>query len=189
MFVDRSDPAGLIKIPSCVSCNHGSSKFDEQFKWQVSLLIQADTEQKKKFWQSARKTLNHDKNFAKKTNLLIQAQTAPLVILPGIIGHPVSLPSEPVHVVVTKIIRGLYWLVTQKNSPPDFKIDIRLISQDTAPDAYKQMLNKFGSTIQRGNGQFEAIYALIEDCEGASIWLLRFYGRDCFFVISSPKNR
>ena len=39
IFIDKMDASGLIKIPCCTHCNNGTSKYDEQFKYLLSMQL------------------------------------------------------------------------------------------------------------------------------------------------------
>jgi len=188
VFIDRNDKRGLIKVPSCDGCNNKTSAQDEKFKYQLSLLLGLDTDQKKQFWNSCRKTLKSKPVWREA----VLKNTSSLLMPYGKgHGHPVKMDVLPVRTVVTKIIRGLHWYLTGEIIPPDVKPSIRILEQGCSLDGnLLAMFNKFGKSIQKCENQFEAIYALAEDCKYGSAWLLRFYGQDCFlaFLRSSKKE-
>jgi len=49
-----------------------------------------------------------------------------------------------------------------------------------------EILKRYGKSIQKCGIQFEAIYGVAEEEQYASMWLLRFYGEDCFIAFVEP---
>jgi hypothetical protein len=147
VFVDKNDKHGLITVPSCSSCNGGTSEQDERFKFQLSIQLGVDTPQKKAFWDSCRESLHHKSSW--RNNVI--ANTSPLLMPYGQgYGHPVALDVHPMQTVIIKIIRGLHWKVTGEVLPPTVETSINILQQGYSLDGeLLAMFNKFGKSIQK----------------------------------------
>lgn len=188
IFVDRNDPHGLIKVPSCKNCNAGTSALDEQFKYQLSIYLGANTECQKALWQSARKTLNHPPNHNRRKAIIDNISTLLTHYRYGM-GYLTMLDIAPIKTVAIKIVRGLHWYTTYEVLPPDVDLDIGLIEQGESIDKdTKIVFDKFGKSIQKCGDQFEAVYAIANDVKSASMWLLKFYGEDCLLCFIRPNQ-
>lgn len=178
-------PDNLITVPSCKDCNYGTHTADEEFKCILSLRLGTGTPQKKELFDSTRKTLN------KKPRLRNgYINNASSLVLPygnraNLFGHLMRVNGMPVRKIVTKIIKGLHWYVTKEMIPSNNQPDIYTIRQGFSVDStIMSIFNKYGKSIKKGN-QFETIYCVAEN---KTLWLIRFYGEDCFVCSSiSPQ--
>jgi hypothetical protein len=177
----------LITVPSCEECNSRTSEFDEKFKVQLSIWLGIDTRDKEILWNKVRRTLKQKKGWR---NEIIENTSYPLLVpyAKGY-GHQVRLDANILKTASRKILRGLHWHVTQEILPPDMQPEIILAEQGKKFDQhYQDTFTKYGKTIIKCGGQFEAIHAIPEDVYHASIWLLRFYGDDFLLAFLMPKE-
>lgn len=175
----------MITVPACAECNEGTSTLDEEFKAQLGLYLGRNNPT---FWQSALKTILHPHK--KKLKDKITDNLSPILspMGNGAWGHLVKVDAKPIMTVARKAVRGLFWHKTGKYMPPDADLDVSMIRQgDQLMPEVQWMLDKFGQTFKQGS-EFEARFALAEDKEYASVWLLKFYGEDCILVIVTPKE-
>ena len=174
----------MITVPSCQQCNFGTNKLDEEFKTQLSVMLGNETPLTSEFWTSAANTRKKSRHLHRKINELI----SPILVRTPIgYQHPVGLNRDTLDAVVGKIVRGLHWSITNQVISSDVLPEIFPLNNfERPPPNIMALLRKFGSSIQKCGKQFEVIYAYTDEPSPGSIWLLRFYERDCFWVALRP---
>lgn len=187
VFFDREDRDGLITVPSCYSCNNGTSGQDEIFKCFLStILLGVDTPQKRELFKSCKKTFDKKPNW--RANII--KSVSPLLVLYGQgYGHPVYVDMEPIERVIVKIIRGLYWKVTGMVADSGASVTIKYIEQGRSLDGeLLHMFQTFGKCIQKCKNQFEAIFVIENMSSSSSAWLIRFYSQDFCLVFLKEQS-
>ncbi|MGH1375269.1 MAG: hypothetical protein ACRBCK_02880 [Alphaproteobacteria bacterium] len=179
-----------IKVPACKECNQGTSSADEQFKYLLAMYLGVD-EKSFGLWNSAIRTLNRKKDVRAKiitntSNILVPHHK-------GGYGYQVDIGNVDKHhlkkfiQVCKKIVRGLHWYITYEVLPCDTEVIVKVLDQgDAVPDEWNEVLHKFGREIYKAEGNFIVRYAIVEDQENASLWVIRFYGQDLFWSIVKP---
>ena len=180
LFLEASDQNGLITVPSCAKCNQESSRLDEEFKTQLSVMLARETNATKEFWNSAARTRLKTKKLHDK----IDTSISPILQrTPEGYRRGVELDRTAMDQAIKKIIRGLHWHVTGQIIHADSKIEINPLQRWESPPAeFLELLKEFGQRLIRGSTQFEATCAITTDEEPASIWFLAFHGISCFWV-------
>jgi hypothetical protein len=174
----------MITVPSCQQCNRGTNKLDEEFKTQLSVMLGNKTPLTKEFWTRAATTRRKSRHLHRK----IDEQISPILVRTPIgYQHPVGLNRDTIDTVVGKIVRGLHWSITKQVFSSDVLPEIFPLSNfESPPPNIMALLREFGHSIQKCGKQFEVIYAYTDGTSPSSIWLLRFYEHDCFWVALRP---
>jgi hypothetical protein len=184
VFVDLTDPNGLITVPSCENCNQKNSTRDEEFKVALAIQVCGHTDSQHPFLQSAFKTLRKNKRLYGEIDKGISSK--PILTDLGW-QHEVHVSEEALKIGLTKIVRGLHWHVAGEVLPAKAIPEIIRLEQGKSVDPQiAEVFKTFGQPIQKCGNQFEAIWGVPADVPHSSLWLLRFYGVDSFVVAFRP---
>ena len=184
----------LVTVPGCNSCNHRSSKDDEEFKLYISLKSGMEAPTALKLHNSTKRTIQKNR----KIRSLVIDNSTPLYF-PNGAGSDFSrqivykFDPEPVRRVGRKIVKGLYYKHYGKclegNADislylsEDFKINQMLTIEDLAKDT-----GKYGVHQEIGkNKELHYIYAQTELEYGTS-WVFVFYGVSAMVGLTIPKE-
>ena len=184
LFIDQEI---LITVPSCRSCNNGTSESDSDFKVALGIYLGKGHA---KFWQETLKSFRYQGNKLKKEETLnkIKLVSKAQQFKKEIYAVPVK--AAPIRKTISKIVRGLYWHLKKEIFPTNIKIEVFPIRQSyQAPKEIIEVLTQHGKIIRSNKSSFEAIYAFVEDRKWASLWLIRFYGEDCFLAFTDLENK
>lgn len=163
----------LITVPACEECNHGTRDADALFKVDLGIYLGSFSP----LWYSTRDSLN--KNHKERNKILDNTSDSLEPYGQNNLGYRTSRSKKPFNTVIKKTIRGLHWHVTNEVLPHDAVLTINLIEQGKPIlQDLKNIFDKYGQWIKRGNGAFEAQYAIATDCKFSSMWFLRFYDQD-----------
>lgn len=188
----------LITVPSCDTCNHGTSKDDQEFKACLSLAVGYSTPEQKNFWKgaekgTARKTLQKNKKLQKQ--IVDSLKEYEVHTSAGFyVGNTAtfSWSVDNHNKVIEKITRGLFFHDTQKILAADAKIEIQAFPQASGfPADILNRLNQCSDAkfINKCGSQFVCQYGIVADAENASLWLLQFYERHFVMVVTKSVDR
>ena len=167
----------LITVPSCRSCNAGTSRYDEIFKISTAIHGCENTEQS--LWIEALKTLKHNK--ALKRN--IEENISRLKICrDNQILIPIFIDAKQLGVSINKIIRGLHFYVTGEVIPSGVKVEYTLFQQGYS-DQPNSIWGKTSEYINSGDDQFEVYYQIAKDSKYSSNWWVRIHSKNYFMGV------
>lgn len=170
----------LITVPSCNTCNAGTSGLDEKFKVSMGIYLGHKAPE---LWAGTLKTLNHPPKKNYKQTLLKSISPVLTPFRSSEWRHRLPIDTIPIKTAATKITRGLHWHITNEVVPSTAKISISFIKQEeNCHPEVRDILNKHGKWLSTGNEAFQAQYGVAIDKKYASLWLLRFYNEDCFLT-------
>lgn len=168
-------PSDLITVPTCNTCNSGTSTEDEAFR--VYLNIHAGLENKatEELWQKdVVRSFRHNKRLG--AQIISAMKPAVLSMKSSLILKPVMVgrwDGEVFQKTFEKIIRGLYF--HHFNRVLGNKVPVEVFGMETLPDEMLSLSESWAYN-QVGNGKFCYRYAMDELQPLDTCWIFEFYG-------------
>ena len=191
-------PSNLITVPTCNSCNLGSSNDDEYFR--LMIVMREDAHQHpeaKKAWQTAYRGLKRDSKKGLAAKLLGDIQQVTMYSDgETYIGQRsiFKIDYHRVEAILIKTVRGLFWSVADRPLPESHEVRVYVL------EAFDDLFwkdEKLTRWVQIGIAQephiigdniFSYRYKFSVDDEHTSIWVMEFYGYYPVIAFTVPKK-
>lgn len=188
LFPKGKAPTNLITLPACAQCNNKLSKDEEVFQQLILSGRALDTDVAREVWETKVRPNLKDKNRGLRQRVLRQTEIRKSVTFWGQQLHnwPVlNVDSASITRVLSKTVRGLYYLECRERLPDDVKIEVwfsqdqyeRLIVPQLMPYARKTEVAKDILTYWR---------VIAADNPAASMTWFVFYHWNVFCVATVP---
>lgn len=185
-------PNNLEKIPACFECNNKAGKDEEYFLAAFMFSEAGTSEAGKKLWQEKLNRM-YKKNLGLRRKIAQNLKAEDVYTPHGIFmarRMTINLDEDRIYKVVSKIIKGLYYLEYQEPLPCSQNLDCLFLENETHFNAAKACTKQLKNGSNFWKGIFQYKYNRTEKGRPGSIWLLNFYDFATFLVIASepPKN-
>ena len=189
-FFPQPRPSNLITVPACKECNLGSG-VDEEFFLASFMFSEAGvTSTGKTLWEQKLHRM-YAKNNGLRRRIATLLRRVNLVTPSGLFikrGIVIKQDEPRLAKVVAKIVRGLYYF--EYKEPLDISTEI--ISQFLRTESDAAEAIKFNDQLLYGTRQwtniFEYKFNRVEENHRCSMWVIRFFGKIVFWVISGNDN-
>jgi hypothetical protein len=180
-------PTNLITIPACKICNESSKLDDEYFR--VCVLTNPDPSPIGwKIWDKKVIGSSLERSPPLRQRLLGDIIEVELRSPSGlIIGKAPGIRFEKSRInhVIQRIIRGLYWHHHKKVLPPETNFTIL---KDPHVSGVAEIINNHTVLSMVDKETFQYRHGVTDEDPSASIWLLRFYTRTTFLIITGDEG-
>jgi hypothetical protein len=184
-------PGQLVTVPSCVSCNSGSSPDDEYFR--AILTIRRDVETAPLAAgprSAAERTIKRPASQRFAAMLSSKIGRAMVRTPAGLVFGPeptIEIDQARIARVLRRVVLGLYYHQVGTRLSPNY--DAFSVELGAHAQAQRHELpNRFRGrkAVRMGNGEFE--YRWLVDADDASVteWCLRFFDRVIFIGTTWP---
>jgi hypothetical protein len=180
----------MVTVPSCNSCNNGSSADDECLRNAVSFAAGMSTQEANELWTS-RTLPGIRRNQRLHKQILRGARRYPQLSRGGIYvgsGFMFQVEAEPIHRAIKRAVRGLYLHSYGCRLLPSTAIDILLL--DRHGHGFQSWLNNLVPQMHLrtiGNDHlFEYLFGRVPESPQDSIWLLHFYSSYLIAAFTKP---
>lgn len=185
-------PGDIPKVYACTTCNNIAKSGNDAYL-RDALITDMDSSQHpiaQQLWEKfARAAFRNQSLLA---NEIVQKSQLVSLYTPSGLFAGWAYGFEPAQqrttITLSMMVRGLYHFYIGKRLPPQTQFDVFRIRGDLRPlETSIQMLLQSGARYVRvGDGQvFECIYLCATDRPEVSIWLLFFYKRAIFGVVTN----
>lgn len=191
-FFRKPYPENLVTVPACSTCNRRKAKDDTFLRDALTSDIDANPSEAAStvFEAVRRSSLRDSSEFAR----LVRIQTlkrVPLVTPAGLYvgeAHGVTLPHGRIERCLFWIVRGLYFDHLKEPFPTDVVYEVRRHPASVFPELLSAIRQADGSDppTRRMADVFGCAYGRGVDLRD-SIWLLWFYEKALFSVITTPQ--
>jgi hypothetical protein len=183
-------PTNLITVPACETCNQSFSEDDEYFRFAM-VTPSYDHPAGRLLWENEVVKSTFHRHPKLISQMVARIRTIELRSYSGLhLGRSGALPFEWRRVtrVVRRISKGLIWHHFRRIAPNDGSITV--ITDPNHLDIAVQGALEDGKQARKvGDGSVFAYRFGYVGCRPeASIWLLQFYSRLNFLVLSIPKD-
>jgi hypothetical protein len=179
-------PSDMITVPSCVSCNNGSSATDEAFRIYLSLHVGQDSPEKKALWENhSMLTLKHNRRL--KREVIENFRRGEVNSAGGLYLGAVDLvkwDSGAHAATVEKIVRGLYFHQFGEMLGSEVRVKTQWLQAPITSESGDPTYSA-GSI---GGDAFRYLYAQSTELPQLSVWQFQFYSRHWASGYSDPSN-
>ena len=173
----------LFTVPSCIDCNNGDAKADEEFKMVVAMETGEVRNNKEQLARSVAKTIGHNQRIANEV-----FSTAKRVFVDR--GSGVHLPETKItfnfelyQIVVQRIVRGLYWRETGNIASVDDTITV--IPANGMDDKLHFMFRDLLPRLETKSLNNDSVRYKCHTDNNTSIWAINIFERHTVFASAS----
>lgn len=184
----RDNNINFNTVPACVECNNGSSVEDEEFKVLMGISTGVHHENPDIVIDSIARTLGNNQQIANQifsTKQNVYAHLRGSVLEPAI---AVTFDGEKYSKVISRIVRGLYWLQKGHALGRNPKITVfptHDIKQELARSMMELMNSLQAHTLNKGTFVYKVQFCM----DGTSIWGMQFFKQHTVFAYAeSPET-
>ena len=174
----RPWPGDLITVPACDECNGGSSLNDEEFKVGLSLMAGADRADTLALWeQGAMRSLAHNRRLHREVLrriVKVEVRSAGGIYLGT--EDVALIPKRPVHAVIVRTIRGLYYHHFRERLGARAHCDAKNYEGVGRNDVELNRVLRSFRFNSIANGRFKYFFGRAADGPLTSVWLMLFFG-------------
>jgi hypothetical protein len=173
----RPWPSDLITVPACNECNNRASPNDEEFKVGISIMAGIETPATLELWKAgAMRTLAHNRRLHREVLqrfVKVEVRSEGGIYLGT--EQAVLVPKKPVHAVLVRTIRGLYYHHFGECLGARARCDVQRFERGPADSELSKMVLRF-PLVSVANGAFRYRYARAEEAPLSSLWFMSFFG-------------
>jgi len=175
-------------VPACAKCNNGSSVEDEEFKVLIGISTGEHHENPAIVIDWIARTVGNNQKIANQifsTKQHVYARLHSSVLEPAI---SVTFDGEKYSKVISRIVRGLYWL--QKGHALGCQPRITVFpTQGMKPDFAKSMMELMSCLEAHALNKGTFVYKVQFFEDGTSIWGVQFFKKHLVFAyVESPEE-
>ena len=179
-------PDNLTSVPACASCNRNASR-DEEYFLAVLMLTEAGiTDAGKTIWSTLRRMYSRPRGL--KFTIAASIEHIPEFTPSGIFfGQRLSVrhDDERFRLVVTKIVKGLYWFEYGQMFPKGARVHYKFLLTGAERKAALKYMPVSKSGTKTWPGVFEYRHNRVAERPEGSIWLFLFYGVAHFWIVTT----
>lgn len=182
-------PSNLVTVPACEACNRRASLDEEYFLAALMLTDAGISSAGQKLWKTLRRTYDHANGL--RARIASAISPAPVFSRGGIfLGNRLTVrhEDERFRSVVTKIVKGLYWLEYGERMPDMSVIHYRFLIAGEEKAVARKYLPHTKVPKHSWPGIFEYRSNRTAEAPAGSIWLLLFFGQMQFWIVASSAN-
>jgi hypothetical protein len=180
----RDNDINFNTVPACDICNNGSSSDDEEFKVFIGIATGEHQRNPDKVINSLASTISNNKRIGKnifKTKRNVYARLNGIIFEPAV---SITFDRKKYDRVITRIIKGLYWMETGHALPVKSKITI-LPGEGLEVSMAQNLMNLMHALPLRTLNKDTFFYRFQVADDGSSVWGLQFFGRHTTFTLAS----
>lgn len=187
---------GLIKVPSCLTCNNNPSKDDEFFR---NVLVNDNriykTHEAQEMVAAYERSLQRPQAAGLQKAMSQKTMRVPLFSTSGLFqGYGTALKTDFTRErkVLERIITGLFYHEFQRPHPSENSIDVfssqHLKGKKEKLDFVLECIGYIKPENKKGDNPdiFRYGFAIAEDNPNGTFWVLTFYGKIPFFIYCAP---
>ena len=178
----RDNDINLNTVPACASCNNSAASDDEIFKVLIGIDTGEHQKDPKKIIDSLASTLGKNARVAGQvfsTEKRIFAGHRGSILEPAV---AVTFDFKPYERVITRAIRGLYWMETGKSLHPDATFQV-LPGAQLSPNIAADWMSLLMDCPLKMLNKDSFAYRYYIGSEGSHAWGLQFFSRHTTFVL------
>lgn len=183
-------PNDLITVPACSACNNGLSK-DEEFFRATYLFSDAGVGTTgQRLWNQKQHTA-YSKNSGLRRAIAQRLRPVQVFTPRGLwAGERISVELDHARLsrVVCSIIRGLFWFETGTILGTETCLEVAPLLSRSAIGEVEPLAKDLYVGKRDWPGVFEYRPGISVDVHQGSIWFVRFFGKVCYWAISSPSK-
>jgi len=171
----RPSNFSLNVIPACSCCNNGAAVEDEELKLYVGLSTGEHRDSPEKIIDSMASTIAKNGRLAKR---VFEAQRNVYATMDGVVAKPyvaVTFSYDNFSKAIARIVRGLYWLETERALGLDTKISVFPYHSMDA-NFHKKVSELMDLLQPKFLNKKTFIYKFSLDENGSSVWGIQFFG-------------
>ncbi|EDM46959.1 HNH endonuclease [Marinobacter algicola] len=181
----RDNDINFNIVPACSSCNNGAAVEDEQFKVFIGISTGEFHDQPETVINSIARTIGNNQKIANQifeTKRNVYAYRQNQVLEPAV---SVTFDGEKYCKVVSRIVRGLYWIERGKALGLGSNINIFPTDQ-MKPDFAKSIKELMDCLNPHLLNKKTFVYKVLFNDDGSSIWGIQFFGKHTVFAYAEP---
>lgn len=188
-FFPKPRPSNLITVPSCSKCNRDPGKDEEYFLATLMFGNAGVSPTGKKLWNEKLHRM-YQKNKGLKKIIAKNLRAIELNTPQGIyLGKQMAITYDESRLskVVQKIVRGLYFFEHDEIFAKENPIKTKFLRTQQDIDYLAEKCASLPYGKRQWSDIFEYRCGRVEEAKEMSIWILRFFGKNCFWALTDTK--